>query len=200
MEWQGRCCARARTRETSRPPRFRQGLLLGFPARPAGRTLRPGARSAILRAARAEPRAARARRTASLWLTRAAVRPSTMKVTPRDGIQAHRWAGLRIHQHALVLWRTTCACVVSVAEPYFEAGWTIAGVPHIPDRTPLGRRCPRDAVTWTEHIGAWFIAGRATPAAQRAATGAAAWSAPGPRISKAVGAASRCSIRSPGAA
>ncbi|MEX5298272.1 hypothetical protein RCG67_05785 [Kocuria sp. CPCC 205292] len=78
--------------------------------------------------------------------------------TPQDRRQVRRLAGLEIQHHALVLRRITTASVVAVAEPCFDAGWTVADVLHALDWTPQGARYAHDSVTGIENPGAWFAA------------------------------------------
>jgi hypothetical protein len=116
---------------------------------------RPSAKAA---AQRREVQAALTQRTAPLWPAHATVQPVSGRGSRSDWKQAYRWAGLEIQHHALVLRRITTAYVVSVAKPYFEAGWTVADVLHALDWTPAGVRYTHDAVTGITHPGAWFTA------------------------------------------
>lgn len=118
-------------------------------------TPRPSAKAA---AQRREVQAALAQRTAPLWPAHATIQPSRVGATRSDWKQAYRWAGLELQHHALVLRRITTAYVVSVAKPYFQAGWTIADVLHALDWAPNGQRYTHDALTGIEHPGAWFAA------------------------------------------
>ncbi|GAA1756185.1 hypothetical protein [Kocuria aegyptia] len=136
--------------ERSVPPPPARGRT--SPAEPAaGRTARADAQ-------RREVRAALARRTAPLWPAHAPVRPPAAGATRQDWQQVHRRAGLEIQHHALVLRRITTAYVVAVAEPHFEAGWSVADVLHALDWTPQGVRYTHDSVTGIENPGAWFAA------------------------------------------
>lgn len=107
---------------------------------------------------RREVQTALGRRTAPLWPAHAAVRPPTAGANRQDWKQVHRLAGWEIQHHALVLRRIATAYVVAVAEPYFEAGWTVFDVLHALDWTPQGVRYTHDAVTGVENPGAWFAA------------------------------------------
>ncbi|WP_424346791.1 hypothetical protein [Kocuria sp. CH-021] len=122
------------------------------PTAPAGP--RPAARAD---AQQREVRAALSRRTAPLWPAHAPVRPAP-GATPQDRRQVRRLAGLEIQHHALVLRRISTAGVVAVAEPCFDAGWTVADVLHALDWTPQGARYAHDSVTGIENPGAWFAA------------------------------------------
>jgi hypothetical protein len=109
-------------------------------------------------AARREVRAALAQRTVPLWPAHAPVKPSMPGATRQQCGHVHRLAGLELQHHALVLRRITTAYVVSVAKPYFEAGWSIADILRALDWTPHGQRYPHDALTGITHPGAWFAA------------------------------------------
>ena len=75
------------------------------------------------------------------------MRPTTAGATRQDRKQVRRLAGLELQHHALVLRRISTAYVVAVAEPCFDAGWSIADVLHALDWNPQGIRYPHDAVT-----------------------------------------------------
>ncbi|MFI7495490.1 hypothetical protein ACH9D2_12350 [Kocuria sp. M4R2S49] len=114
--------------------------------------------SAETAAHRREVQAALGRRTAPLWPVHATVRPTTAGATRQDWKQVRRLAGLELQHHALVLRRISTAYVVAVAEPCFEAGWSVADVLNALDWTPQGVRYTHDAVTGIENPGAWFAA------------------------------------------
>jgi hypothetical protein len=132
------------------PPHAREELSPKDAATP-----RPTAKTA---AQRREVHTALSERSAPLWPAHATVRPSSAGATRRDWKHTYRCAGLEIQHHALVLRQITTAYVVSVAKPYFEAGWTIADVLHALDWTPNGYRYPHDALHGITNPGAWFAA------------------------------------------